>query len=244
MPRSFRKSTAAPKPDGLGDRGSASLELGGQLGAVEAVEAHVEDHVAATEERWHRFQQFFATPQHADARRPAHLVAAERDEVGVPRLHVGGVVRHVLARIDNGDRAGSVRRGAQLLHRSDGAHHVAHRREAEHLGTLEQLGQVGQIELAVGGQRHPAQARCPCLAPAFATGTMLAWCSMCVSTHDVASVQIGATPRVSDQVQRLGRVLREDDFVRTAGIDEVLHLLACTLVTLRWPRPPGDTRCD
>ena len=100
--------------DHLDDRRRAGLELGRQLGGGEAVEAHVGDHVAAAEERRHRVEQRLAAPQHADAGRAAHLVAAERDEVGVPGLHVGDVVRHVLAAVDDRHRAGGVRRGAQL----------------------------------------------------------------------------------------------------------------------------------
>ena len=143
--------------DRLDDRRRAGLELGRQLGRREPVEADVGDHVAATQERRHGVEQLLATPQHTDARRPAHLVAAERHEVGVPRLHVGHVVRHVLAAVDDRDRAGGMRGAAQLGDRRDGAQHVAHRREAERLGAIEQRGQIGQVELAVGGQRHPAQ---------------------------------------------------------------------------------------
>ncbi len=72
------------------------------------------DHVAAAEERGHRVEELHPPPQHPDAGRPAHLVAGERDEVGVPRLHVGRVVRHVLAGVDDGECAGVVGRRAQL----------------------------------------------------------------------------------------------------------------------------------
>ena len=119
MPRPVRKSTAAPRPTTSVMGGVPASNLAGSSARGEAVEADVGDHVAATEERWHRVEQFLAAPQHADARRAAHLVAAERHEVGAPRLHVGDVVRHVLAAVDDGDRAGGVCGGAQLLHRGD-----------------------------------------------------------------------------------------------------------------------------
>ena len=45
-------------------------------------------------------------------------------------------------------------------------------------------------------------------------GTMLAWCSMCVSTIGVALAQVGARPRVRDEVDRLGGVAHVDDLVR------------------------------
>ena len=139
MPRSLEEVDGRAEADRLGDRRGAGLELGRQLGRREAVEAHVGDHVAAAEERRHRVEQLLAAPQHADARRAAHLVAAEGDEVGVPRLHVGDVVRHVLAGVDDGQRAGGVGGVAQLPHRGDRAEHVAHRGEAERLGAVEQL---------------------------------------------------------------------------------------------------------
>ena len=105
---------AAPSPIASVIGGVPASNLAGSSARGEAVEADVGDHVAATEERRHRVEQLLAAPQHADARRPAHLVAAEGDEVGVPRLHVGDVVRHVLAGVDDGQRAGGVGGVAQL----------------------------------------------------------------------------------------------------------------------------------
>src|SRR3954447_16348612 len=81
-PEIFEEVDRGVQPDRLGDRWRTGLELGRQLGRGETVETNVEDHVAATEERWHRLEQCLAAPQHTDARRPDHLVAAERDEVG------------------------------------------------------------------------------------------------------------------------------------------------------------------
>ena len=109
MPMPSRKSIAAPRPMASVIGGVPASNLAGSSARGEAVEADVGDHVAAAEERRHRVEQCLAAPQHADAGRPAHLVAAEREEVGAPRLHVGDVVRHVLAAVDDGERAGRVR---------------------------------------------------------------------------------------------------------------------------------------
>ena len=91
---------AAPNPIGLGDRGRAGLELPGHVVRGEPVLADVADHLAAAEERGHRLEQLAPGPQRADAGRSEHLVRGDRDEVGVPVLHVDREVRHGLARVD------------------------------------------------------------------------------------------------------------------------------------------------
>ena len=101
--------SAAPRPTASVMGGVPASNLAGSSARGEPVEADVGDHVAAAEERRHRVEQLVAAPQHADARGAAQLVAGEREEVGAPRLHVGDVVRHVLAAVDDGDRAGGVR---------------------------------------------------------------------------------------------------------------------------------------
>ena len=100
---------AAPKPTASAMGGVPASNLAGSSAGREAVEADVGDHVAAAEERRHGLEQLLAAPQHADARRAAHLVGREGDEVGAHGLHVGGHVGHVLAGVDHGD--GAVRRG-------------------------------------------------------------------------------------------------------------------------------------
>ena len=95
--------------DGRHDRRRAGLELGGQLGRLEAAGGHAADHAAAAQEWRHRLQQFAAAIEHADARGAEHLVAAEGQEIGVERHHVGRRVRHALGRVDQHQRAGRVR---------------------------------------------------------------------------------------------------------------------------------------
>ena len=77
-------------------------------------------------------------------------------------------------------------------------------------------GEVGEVELAVGGERHPAQLDAALggqHVPRHDVGVVLH-----VGEHDdVAALQVGAAPRVRDQVQRLGGVLGEDDLVRACG---------------------------
>ena len=86
----------------------------------------------------------------------------------------------------------------------------------ERLRAVEQLGQVGQVELAVGGQRHPAQLDAALggeHVPRHDVGVVLH-----VRQHDdVAALQVGPAPRAHDEVQRLGGVLGEDHLVARAA---------------------------
>ena len=123
----------------LDDRRRSGLELGGHRRRRVPVEPHVGDHVAAAEERRRGVEQLGSTPQQPDSRRAAHLVAGERDEVGVPCLHVGDVVRHVLAGVDDGERPGPMSSVGEQSHRGERAEHVAHRREGEDLGALQDV---------------------------------------------------------------------------------------------------------
>ena len=211
--------------DRLDDRRRAGLELGRDGRRGVAVEAHVGDHVAAPEERRGVVEQRGPSPQRTDPRRPAHLVRREGDEVGAPRLHVGDVVGHVLTGVDDRHGAGGVGRGAQLGDGRERAEHVAHRREGEHLGPVEQPLQrpVGEVELPVGGDRQPAQLdplACRHDVPRDDVGVVLH-----LGEHDhVAGLQVGAAPGLGDEVERLGGVLGEDDLVGVGGVDEAGHL--------------------
>ena len=88
---------------------------------------------------------------------PHILWLREGEEVGAHRLHVGDVVGHVLAAVDDRDRPGGMGRVGEQADRGDGAEHVRHRGERERLGPVEQPVEIGQVELAVGGERNPAQ---------------------------------------------------------------------------------------
>ena len=79
--------------------------------------------------------------------------------------------------------------------------------------------EVGEVELAVGGQRDPAQLDAPLggeHVPRHDVGVVLH-----VGEHDdVAGAEVGPAPRLGDEVERLGGVLGEHDLVGVAGVDE------------------------
>jgi hypothetical protein len=72
----------------LGDRRGARLELPGQLVPGRGVELDLGDHVAAAQERPHRFEQLTPAMQHADAGGAKRLVPGPGIEVGADRGYV------------------------------------------------------------------------------------------------------------------------------------------------------------
>ena len=109
--------------------------------------------------------------------------------------------------------AGTARR------RRERAEHVAHRRERRAPWRRRAAGEVGEVELAVGGERDPAQLDAALggeHVPRHDVGVVLH-----VGEHDdVAGAEVGPAPRLGDEVERLGGVLREHDLVGVAGVDE------------------------
>ena len=97
--------------DGRDDRRRAGLELGRQVARLEAIQQHAADHAPAAQERRHGLQQLALAVEHADARRPQHLVAAEDEEIDVQGLHVGLLVRHALGPVQQRQAARPGARG-------------------------------------------------------------------------------------------------------------------------------------
>ena len=108
----------------------ASNFQGSSLG-LKSAQMHLADHVAAAHEGGHGVQDLAAAPQHADAGRAEHLVARKGHEINIQRLHVHRHVRHSLARVQQHQRAGLVRRVRQLAHGVDGPQHIGGRSEGE-----------------------------------------------------------------------------------------------------------------
>ena len=121
------------EPDRLGDRLRARLVLRGHLAPGRLLERDLADHVPAEVERLHRLEQLEPAPQRADARRPAHLVRREREEVAAERLDVDRLVRRRLRPVDDHDRALLVRPGRELLDRVDRPERVRDEVVRDHL---------------------------------------------------------------------------------------------------------------
>jgi hypothetical protein len=122
------------------------------------------------EERRQRLEQLLTAPQHTDARRAAHLVAGERDQVGAQGLHVQGHVRRSLRGVDDDQRTDLVGAADELLGRVDRAEDVRHQHERHDLGSLgDDAIDVGQVQPALVGQGRTSAASRPSAARAAAT---------------------------------------------------------------------------
>ena len=94
--------------DRFDDRWGTGFKLFGQFMRGETVNGDLRDHPATAEEGRHRFEDCFLAVQHTDPGRAAYFMAAEDDEVGVPRLDIDPVVRCRLGRVDENGCSGIV----------------------------------------------------------------------------------------------------------------------------------------
>ena len=220
-PQALQVADRCAEADDLGDRRGSRLELPRQLVGHEPVTGHVEDHLAPAQERRHGLQQFSTGPQHPHPGRPAHLVAAEGQEVGAQFDHVGGQVGDRLAGVDQAERAHGVRGVGQLAHRGDGPQHVGHRRHPDQFHPVEQTVQAGEVEPPVVGEGDPTQLDAPLgrqLVPGHDVGVVFQFGDQ----HHVPVGQVVPTPRVGHQVDGFGGVLGEQHLPLRRGTDETL----------------------
>jgi hypothetical protein len=146
----------------------------------------------------------------ADAGRPIRLVAGPGVEVGVQLAHVERQVRSRLRAVDHHDRAGGVGAAGDLGDRVDRAQHVGHVRDGDGLRSERQRGvERVEVEQPVVGDRHPLEP-----APQQLPGHDVRVVLHLGEHHEVVGADVGAAPRVGDQVERLGRVAGEDGLPR------------------------------
>ncbi len=96
------------------------------------------NHVAAAEERRHRFEQRFLAVEDADARRAVQLVSGRRVEVAVERLDVDRHVVRGLRSVDEHRHAARVRDADDLLDGIDRAERVRHVRRPRRASSARQ----------------------------------------------------------------------------------------------------------
>ena len=187
--------------------------------------------MTAEVERRHRLQQLGATPEGADARRAAHLVRRKREEVTAELLDVDRVVRCRLSRVDDHDRAAVVRPGRQPLDRVDRSERVRDEVVGDNLDVADAGDVVQGIKpkLAVVIQWDRFEGRAGSLGDVL-PGNEVRVVLELGDDDDVAGAEVVEAPRVGDQVDALGRAVREDHLARRRCVDELRHLLACALV--------------
>ena len=233
------------QPHGLGDGRRARLEAGRRRRRPEGVELHVEDHAAAAEEGRHGLEQLGAAPQDADAGRAHHLVGREGEEVDAERARrrPARAGRAARRRPPRSHRRACATVG-DVAHGVDGAEHVGHGRDADELDAVDQAVEVVEHEAAVVVDRDVAQVEAAELLgedhPRHDVGVVL----HLGQQHGVARAAGWPGPRtVRHQVERLGRVLGEDDLVRRVRrADEASRRPAGPARRARWPPRPWRRR--
>ena len=219
-----------PQPDDLGDRLGAGLELPRQVVVGRALDADGLDHVAARLEGVHGLEQLAPAVEDPGAGRAEHLVAAEGVEVAAQRAHVNRLMGRALGAVDQHGGPGLLRGGHHLSCGVDGAERVADEVERDQLGPLPQQVRelvLEQLSLAVDVDVLDAGA--------VGGGEDLPGDDVRVVVDDrehdqVVLLDVLATPRVGDEVDRLGRASRVDDLLGRGGVDERADLLARGLV--------------
>ena len=196
------------------------LELPGDLVELGPAEVDFSDHLAAGQERGHRLEQLPAGPQRTRAGRGEHLVPGEDVEVGADRLDVDRHVGHGLGAVHEDECAGLVGHPGHFRDRIDGPERVADVGERDEL-RLELQEDLEDIEAedAVVGDRDELEVGVLLLDQELPRDEVRVVLHL-GQDDDVAAIDVLATPRIRDEVDRLGRVAGEHDLVRVRGVDE------------------------
>ena len=110
--------------DRFGDHRRARLKLPRQLLPARALTLDGLDHIAAGEERRHRFEQGAVGVENTDPRRAERLMPGPGIEVGTNLAHVDRDLRHRLCAVDKHQRPRGVCALDDLGDRVDRAEHV------------------------------------------------------------------------------------------------------------------------
>ena len=196
---------------GQRDRRDSRLELRGRREERGLLHPDDLDHRPAGEERRQRVQRRVLPVEHAEPERAEHLVPGEGEEIGPEVRDVHRVVRHQLGAVHQEQRADRVGELTDLAQRRDHAGDVGLPGHRDDLGPLGDQRRV-DVDAAVRQLPEPFQRRPGAqreLLPRHEVGVVLD-----LGDEDlIAGLQRPREPE-RDQVDALGRRLREDDLVR------------------------------
>ena len=226
MPDGLEVGDGGAQAHGLGDgRRARPRTSGAGTWAVKPVGADVEDHAAPAEERRHLLEQLAPAPTaprcrwgraSCGPRRPGSRRRARPTSIGrwgtdwAPSASTSG--------------AGGVGRLGDLGEGGDGAEHVGHGRARRRASPRRGAGRGRTGRAGSRRRRQIHRSSTPRSSASISHGTMLAWCSISVSSTTSPARQVGPAPGGGDQVERLGGVLGEDHLVLgVGGADEAAH---------------------
>ncbi len=204
---------------GLDDGGRAGLEAMRRVGVGDLVQGDRADHLAPALIGWQGSQAFGLAVEDADAGGAVELVTGKDVEIDVQRLDVHLLVDNGLAAVQQHRNAHRVGRLDDLAGGIDGPQHVRHVRDGHHPGLRPEEGAISvHVEPAIVGDRRELQHDALPLAqemPGHDVGVVLHF-----REHDLVAGLQGPAERRSDQVDRLGAPLGEDDLVGRGGVDQ------------------------
>ena len=208
--------------DRTGDVRRAGLELVRRVFVARLVKIDAQNHLPAPLPGRHGLEQFLPAVKHADARRPANLVAREGQEITPDLPDIHRTMSRALRRVDERHDAQPARTFAQLLDRIHRAERIGNVNHREQLHILHQervkFAQVEQPFVARHGKINQLRPR--------SLGQHLPGNDIAVMLHFrqqnlVARLQVPAAPRRGHQVDGFGRPAGEDDFVGISRVDEL-----------------------
>lgn len=205
--------------DGLGDGGCSGLEFVRQLVPLGAIAMDFEHHIAAAEDRRHRFEPLAAAVEDADTRRAEHLVARERGEIDPQGGDVERAVGNELRGVEKGGGTDSLGTRDNLGDRQQSAEDIGHARKGDQAGAGADLAVEGvEIERAVRMKFRVTQ-HDSALAGQHQPGDKVGVVFEGGQDDLVAGLKAGAAEGESDQVDRLRSPAGEDDLGFVAGVD-------------------------
>ena len=229
----FQVVDGRAEPDSFGDRLRAGLELRRDVTPGRLVEVHGADHVTAEIERLHLGQELVASPQRPDARRAAHLVGREGEEVAPERLDVDPAMRCRLRGVDHHHGPLLVRPRRQTLDRVYRAERIRDvvRGDDFHVAVSRDLVETIEVQLPCVSQPDRPEPGAGALGDVL-PGNEVRVVLELGDDDEVTRAKRGQSPRVRDEVDRLRRIPCEDDLARLRGVDERGDLLPSALVAL------------
>ena len=159
-------------------------------------------------------------------------MTAKGKEVAVHCLHIYLEVWGALGTIHQHRDAVSMSRLDNLAYRIYCTQHIAHMSHTDELGTrrdkLLQLVEAQQAIISDGDMLYHNTSLHRLKLPRYDIGVMLHLCD----NHLVALLHLTLAERAGHQVDGLRCATCKDNFLYLAGIDELTHLFACSLMQI------------
>src|SRR5579872_701383 len=221
------------KTDRLDDWRRARLEAMRRGVVSNRIARDLADHLAPAIEGRQFLEPFALAVKNTDPGRPVDLMAGKNIEVRVKVANINVEMDGALRTIDQHRNAAGVSDANDLLQRRHCAEHIRHMGDRDDLRPIRQHAfEAFERQRSVVGDLDPFHHR------AFAFAMEMPRHNIRMVLHDgqddfIAFMDMVETETRRHEIDRLGRVTREDDLLMRRSIQETPHTLARRLVTFR-----------